>query len=57
VGAGAGALAALAGLVPPAVGAVAVERRSRNAARVKSQQEILRRFAPPRATGEREDQE
>jgi hypothetical protein len=44
----AGALAALAGLAPPAVLAVAVERRARNAARVQRQQEVLRKFAPPK---------
>ena len=55
-GAGAGVLAALAGLVPPAVLAVAVERRARNAARVRRQQEVLRRFAPPEPTGEGEDE-
>jgi hypothetical protein len=53
-GAVAGALAALAGLVPPAVGAVAVERHTRNTAREKRQQEILRKFAPPKPTGEGE---
>jgi hypothetical protein len=57
VGAGAGALAALAGLVPPAVGAVAVGRHTRNAARVKKQQEILRKFAPPKPTSDGEDTE
>jgi hypothetical protein len=55
-GAGAGALAALAGLMPPAVLAVAVERRARNAARVKAQQEVLRKFAPPAPAGEGEDE-
>ena len=50
VGAGAGVLAALAGLVPPAVLAVAVERRQRNIAQMKRQQEVLRRFAPPKPT-------
>ena len=56
-GAGAGALAALAGLVPSAVLAVAVERRQRNAARMKKQQEILRRFAPPEPTGKGEGEQ
>jgi len=56
-GAGAGALAALAGLVPPAVLAVAVELRQRNIARVKRRQEVLRRFAPPKPSGDREGQE
>lgn len=49
-GAEAGALAALAGLVPPVVLAVAVERRKRNLALMKRQQEVLRRFAPPKPT-------
>jgi hypothetical protein len=56
-GAAAGALAALAGLVAPAVLAVAVERRARNAARVQRQQEVLRRFAPPKPTRRGEDEE
>jgi hypothetical protein len=51
-GMSAGALAALAGLVPPAVLAVAVERRQRNIARLKARQEVLRRFAPPKPTGD-----
>jgi hypothetical protein len=51
VGAWAGALAALAGLLPPAVLVVAIERRQRNMARIREQQEILRRFAPPKRTG------
>lgn len=54
VGATAGALAALAGLIPPAVLAVAVERRQRNIARAKKRQEVLRTFAPPQPTGEGE---
>jgi hypothetical protein len=54
VGAWAGALTALAGLVSAAVLPVAVERRQRNIARMKRQQEILRRFAPPQPTGDRE---
>ncbi len=57
VGVWAGALAALAGLLPPAVLAVAIERRQRNMARIRKQQEILRRFAPPKRTGNREGQE
>lgn len=56
-GAGAGALAALAGLVPPAVLAVAVELRQRNMARMKRRQEVLRKFAPPKPTGDREGEE
>jgi hypothetical protein len=57
VGAAAGALAALAGLIPPAVLAVAVERRQRNIARAKRRQEVLRRFAPPEPAGDREGEE
>jgi hypothetical protein len=52
-GAWTGALAALAGLLPPAVLAVAVERRQRNMARMRKQQEILRTFAPPKRTGDK----
>jgi hypothetical protein len=37
--------------VSAAVLAVAVERRQRNIARTKRQEEILRRFAPPLPTG------
>ena len=57
VGAWAGVLAALAGLLPPAVLAVAVGRRQRNMARVKKRKEILRKHAPPKRTGDREGQE
>src|SRR5262249_48518665 len=46
-GASAGAWAALAGLVPPAVLAVAVELRARNARRIQRRQELLSLFAPP----------
>jgi hypothetical protein len=53
-GAGAGALAALAGLIPPAVLAAAVERRARIAARANRQEEIRRKYAPPKPTGRRE---
>lgn len=56
-GAGAGALAALASLIPAAVLAVAVELRRRNVARMKRQQEVLRRFAPPKSTSDREGEE
>jgi len=55
-GAAAGALAALAGLMPPAVLAVAVERRQRNIVRMKKRQEVLRRFAPPKPTRNGEDE-
>jgi predicted component of type VI protein secretion system len=51
-GAAAGALAALAGLVPPALLAVAVEMHQRNAARIRSREEVLRRFAPPKPAGD-----
>lgn len=47
VGASAGAWTALAGLLPPAVLAVAVELRARNARRVQRRQELLSLFAPP----------
>jgi hypothetical protein len=57
VGAEAGALAALVGLVPPAVLAIAVERRQRNVKRVKERQEVLRRFAPPKPTCDGEAEE
>jgi hypothetical protein len=57
VGAWAGVLAALAGLLSAAVLAVAVGRRQRNMARVKKQKEILQRHAPPKRTGDREGQE
>lgn len=50
VGAWAGVLAALVGLVPPVVLAVAIERRQRNVKRMKERQEVLGRFAPPRPT-------
>lgn len=51
VSAWAGALAALASLLPAAVLAVFVEQRQRNIARMKKRQEVLRRFAPPKPTG------
>jgi uncharacterized membrane protein YoaK (UPF0700 family) len=57
VGVEAGALAALAGLVPAAVLAAAVEHRKRNLALMKRQQGVLRRFAPPKPTGDEEDKE
>ena len=56
-GAWAGVLAALAGLVAPAVLAVAVDRRQRNLARMKEREEVLRKFAPPRPTGDKGDEE
>jgi len=51
VGAVAGTLAALASLLPSAVLAVFVELRQRNIVRIKRRQEVLRRFAPPKPTG------
>jgi hypothetical protein len=57
VGAWAGVLAALAGLLPAAVLAVAVERRQRNMTRARKQEEILRRYAPPKRTDDRKGQE
>jgi hypothetical protein len=43
----AGVLAAMAGLVPPAVLALAVERRARSTAHAKRRQELLKIFAFP----------
>jgi hypothetical protein len=40
-------LIALTGLVPPAVWAVAMERRQRVNAEAKEREEVLRKFAPP----------
>ncbi len=57
VGAWGGALVALAGLIPPAVLALAVERRARSSARLKRQEEVLRKYAPPRPTGDVEGKE
>jgi len=57
VGALGGALAALASLVPSAVLVVVVELRQRNLVQMKKRQEVLRRFAPPRPTGDREGEE
>ena len=57
VGAWAGALAALASLVPAAALAVVVERRQRNVVQMRKQEEVLRRFAPPGPTGEGEDEQ
>ena len=54
VGAAAGALAALAGLISPVVLEVALKRRQRNIARMKTRQEVLRRFAPPKPAGDRD---
>jgi hypothetical protein len=53
----AGILAALASLVPPAVLAVAMDRRSRNAARTRRRRELLEVFAPPRPTDDRRGEE
>lgn len=57
VGVWAGVLTALAGLLSAAVLAAAVGRRQRNMARVKKQEEILRKHAPPKRTGDRKGQE
>ena len=46
----AGILASLAGLIPPALLAGAIERQSRNVARESRRQELLERFAPPKPT-------
>jgi multisubunit Na+/H+ antiporter MnhG subunit len=55
-GACAGVLASLAGLVPPAVLAVAVERWARTTAVRRRQREVLRKYAPPGSAGEEEDE-
>jgi prepilin signal peptidase PulO-like enzyme (type II secretory pathway) len=55
-GIGAGVLASLAGLVAPAVLAVAIERRSRTAALLRQQQEVLAKYAPPGPADDGEDQ-
>jgi hypothetical protein len=52
-GRAAGVLAALAGLVPPAVLAVAIANYSRNVVRAKHRQELLKKFAPPKPSGEK----
>lgn len=57
VGAWAGALAALASLVPAAVLTVVAERRQRNVAQMRKQEEIRRKYAPPKRSGDREGQE
>ena len=54
VGVVAGALTAVAGLVSSAVLAVALERRSRNLARVKRRGELLEMFAPPEPSDDKE---
>ena len=48
IGAWAGVLGALAGLIPPAVLAIAIERRTRNLAHQKRKDEILNKYAPPK---------
>jgi hypothetical protein len=50
-GAWAGVLGALAGLIPPVVLAVAIDRRSRNVALQKRKDEILGKYAPPKPAG------
>lgn len=57
IGVGAGVLGALAGLLPPAVLAVAIERRARNLARRKRKERILGRYAPPGPAGGAEGEE
>jgi hypothetical protein len=54
VGATAGALTAVAGLVSSAVLALALERRSRNVARARRRDELLEMFAPPEPSDEGE---
>jgi Tetratricopeptide repeat len=53
----AGVLASLAGLVAPPVLAVAAQRRHRNIARIEDRQQVLRRFAPPKPTSDRDGEE
>jgi hypothetical protein len=53
----AGVLAALAGLLSTAVLAVAIQRWARNVAHVKRRQEVQHRFAPPKPTGEGDDEQ
>lgn len=55
-GAWAGVLGSLAGLVPPAVLAAAVERRQRLTSRDRQRQEILRRFAAPEPVADEDDE-
>ena len=55
-GAAAGVLGALAGLVPPAVLAVAVERRARNQELLQRKAQILGKYAPPGPAGGGEGQ-
>lgn len=50
-GAAAGAITVVAGLVSSVIAGAAVDRRARNLARLKEQQQVLRRFAPPGPTG------
>lgn len=57
VGSGAGVLVALAGLVPPAVWAVAMQRRQRVNAEDKERQEVLRKFAPPAPMADQDDEQ
>ena len=54
-GVAAGVLAAMAGLAPPTVLAVAIELRARNAARAKRRQELLKAFASPEPADDREE--
>jgi hypothetical protein len=55
-GAAAGAITVVAGLASSVIAGVAVDRRARNLARLKEQQQVLRRFAPPGPTGDGKDQ-
>jgi hypothetical protein len=53
----AGALTALAALLSSTVLAVAMDRRSRNAALAKQREELLKSLAPPKPTGDEEGEE
>jgi hypothetical protein len=55
-GAAAGAITVVAGLASSVIAGAAVDRRARNLARLKEQQQVLRRFAPPGPTGDGEDE-
>jgi hypothetical protein len=54
-GAAAGAITVVAGLASSVIAGVAVDRRARNLARLREQQQVLSRFAPPAPSGEGED--
>ena len=55
-GAAAGAITVVAGLASSVIAGAAVDRRARNLARLREQQQVLERFAPPGPTGADEDE-